>query len=567
MGSAADTFENLYLKTGLILQQTGIGTNDVLASPASVTSYSLILPTAQGAANTAFLNDGSGNLSWSQAIATTSTPTFAALTLTAALTVPNGGTGDQSFTAYSVLTGGTTSTGALQNVSGVGTAGQALTSNGAGALPTWQNVSGSGTVNSGTAGQLAYYATSTNAVNGSSVTVSGSTITASLTGHASLDLPLTGGTLSGTLTMSSSTIAMGSNKITGLAAASTSGDALSWGNALNGTTLTLTGQETVADGSVSAPSYSFTNATNSGMRHAVFPAVSVAAANWNTTTHKVTATGFGIPGGVIGQLTTTGTLPSGLSLATNYWLDWWDANTFSLASSYINYLDFIPAAFTTQGTGVHTFTPNSTPDVGISVGGVDAIRSSLENGAATPTLWVGNVDSNAGTQYSELIHAEGDYHGGGGVPSAVDIILVNSGGYDSRMIVQSLPPSTITPNTAYLIAHGLNSTAGNYWGAGSPSKVNSCELALGGLTSNAITTVPGGGAGTYFVNQNDLATWEWVGMADPNEIILAKIKTGGCSFLGTTTNDNAATGNVGNIFFKRNCRYYQFYYFYYYCLP
>ncbi len=54
--------------------------------------------------------------------------------------VAGGGTGDTSFTAYSVLTGGTTSTGALQNVSGVGTSGQVLTSNGASALPTWQAV-------------------------------------------------------------------------------------------------------------------------------------------------------------------------------------------------------------------------------------------------------------------------------------------------------------------------------------------------------------------------------------------------------------------------------------------
>ncbi len=59
-------------------------------------------------------------------------------TLTGTLVVANGGTGDSSFTAYSVITGGTTSTGPLQNVSGVGTSGQVLTSNGAGALPSWQ---------------------------------------------------------------------------------------------------------------------------------------------------------------------------------------------------------------------------------------------------------------------------------------------------------------------------------------------------------------------------------------------------------------------------------------------
>ncbi len=59
--------------------------------------------------------------------------------------VAGGGTGATSFTAYAVITGGTTSTGALQNVSGVGTSGQILTSNGAGALPTWQSGSASTT--------------------------------------------------------------------------------------------------------------------------------------------------------------------------------------------------------------------------------------------------------------------------------------------------------------------------------------------------------------------------------------------------------------------------------------
>jgi hypothetical protein len=70
----------------------------------------------------------------------TTTGSGSTLTLGGTLGVANGGTGDASFTAYSVITGGTTSAGALQNVSGVGTSGQVLTSNGAAALPTWQNV-------------------------------------------------------------------------------------------------------------------------------------------------------------------------------------------------------------------------------------------------------------------------------------------------------------------------------------------------------------------------------------------------------------------------------------------
>lgn len=55
--------------------------------------------------------------------------------------VVGGGTGSTSFTPYAVICGGTTGTGNLQNVSGVGTSGQVLTSNGAAALPTWQTVS------------------------------------------------------------------------------------------------------------------------------------------------------------------------------------------------------------------------------------------------------------------------------------------------------------------------------------------------------------------------------------------------------------------------------------------
>jgi hypothetical protein len=58
---------------------------------------------------------------------------FTAGTLPVAL----GGTGDSTMTAYALLAGGTTSTGALQQVSGLGTLGQILTSNGAAALPSW----------------------------------------------------------------------------------------------------------------------------------------------------------------------------------------------------------------------------------------------------------------------------------------------------------------------------------------------------------------------------------------------------------------------------------------------
>lgn len=67
----------------------------------------------------------------------TATHTFT-MGWTGSLAVGRGGTGNTTFTAYSVICAGTTATGAFQNVPGVGTSGQILTSNGAGALPTWQ---------------------------------------------------------------------------------------------------------------------------------------------------------------------------------------------------------------------------------------------------------------------------------------------------------------------------------------------------------------------------------------------------------------------------------------------
>jgi hypothetical protein len=199
-------------------------------------------------------------------------------TLSIPVTVSNGGTGDTSLTAYSVLCGGTTSTGPVQSVSGLGLSGQALVSNGAAALPTWQNVAGSGTVNTGTAGNFGYYATSSTVISDSGVSRTAPIFTAQVTGSSfkatqatnqlqfassgnqlqaisvtatstvgevftvpdpgtSANFVLTQGTqtISGPTTLSSftgtlnSALAAGGNKITGLANGTTSSDAAAFG--------------------------------------------------------------------------------------------------------------------------------------------------------------------------------------------------------------------------------------------------------------------------------------------------------------------------------------------------
>lgn len=61
--------------------------------------------------------------------------------------VPYGGTGNTTFTPFSVITAGTTATGPFQNVVGVGTLGQVLKSSDADALPVWGDIQINGTTN------------------------------------------------------------------------------------------------------------------------------------------------------------------------------------------------------------------------------------------------------------------------------------------------------------------------------------------------------------------------------------------------------------------------------------
>jgi hypothetical protein len=102
--------------------------------------------------------------------------TCSILTSNAAVTVAQGGTGNTSATAYALLAGGTTSTGAYQSLASVGTTGQVLTSNGAGALPTFQTSSAGVTVTNDTSTATALYPTFTSATSGS---ISGVSVTSS----------------------------------------------------------------------------------------------------------------------------------------------------------------------------------------------------------------------------------------------------------------------------------------------------------------------------------------------------------------------------------------------------
>jgi hypothetical protein len=110
----------------------------IISNPTATYSYAVGTGGSGGTAGTNGLAGGAGAAGYIEVtIYYNNGAVGTATNVTGVVAVANGGTGDSSLTPYAVMTGGTTSTGAMQQVSGVGTTGQILTSNGASALPTW----------------------------------------------------------------------------------------------------------------------------------------------------------------------------------------------------------------------------------------------------------------------------------------------------------------------------------------------------------------------------------------------------------------------------------------------
>lgn len=147
--------------------------------------------------------------------------------------VVEGGTGVQSNTAYAVLCGGTTTTNPIQSIAGVGTAGQLLTSNGAGALPTFQNAAASSISITGNSG---------GALTGNSFTFTGGTTGLLFSGAGTTE------TLTGTLA-----IANGGTNATSMA--TTDGVVYYDGTRLVTTSAGTAGQVLTSNGAGVAPTY------------------------------------------------------------------------------------------------------------------------------------------------------------------------------------------------------------------------------------------------------------------------------------------------------------------------
>lgn len=135
-----------------LLTTAGTGTSSILNSYLASTSAACVSIGSGSLANitnstissaAANVFTGAGTLSYGGLVFTSSSGISVTTQVPYPSTIQQGGTDTSSFVAYTPVCGGTTTTGALQSVASIGTSGQVLTSNGAGALPTFQ-AAGSG---------------------------------------------------------------------------------------------------------------------------------------------------------------------------------------------------------------------------------------------------------------------------------------------------------------------------------------------------------------------------------------------------------------------------------------
>jgi hypothetical protein len=83
------------------------------------------------------------------------------------------------------------------------------------------------------------------------------------------------------------------------------------------------------------------------------------AAAIDIATEYITITSHGLPVGLKGQVSNPGTLPTGITAVTDYFVIVIDANTIQLASSLVNALAGTSINITNIGAGTNTFTPTA----------------------------------------------------------------------------------------------------------------------------------------------------------------------------------------------------------------
>ena len=121
--------------------------------------------------------------------------------------------------------------------------------------------------------------------------------------------------------------------------------------------------------------------------------------NVNVGTDTITITAHGFTTGLKGQFTSTGTLPAGLSLSTDYFIIVVTANTLKVATSLALALAGTAVDITGQGTvaATNTFTPTAIAGANVKLqksndGVTFSDEGSATNITVTATIWLEKTD-------------------------------------------------------------------------------------------------------------------------------------------------------------------------------
>jgi hypothetical protein len=113
----------------------------------------------------------------------------------------------------------------------------------------------------------------------------------------------------------------------------------------------------------------------------------------DVTANTLRIPAHGLPVGLKGQLTTTGTLPTGLSTGTDYFVIPVDADTIKLANSLANALAGAAVVLSSQGTSgaVNTFTPTALAGGSVKLQKSNDKTNWSDEGSATNITQSGSV--------------------------------------------------------------------------------------------------------------------------------------------------------------------------------
>jgi flagellin-like hook-associated protein FlgL len=235
-------------------------------------------------------------------------------------------------------------------------------------------------------------------------------------------------------------------------------------------------------------------------------------------TESITANNHGLTTGTQIQLSTTGTLPGGLSTATNYWVIQVDSNTLKLASSLANAMTNNPINLTTFGSGTHS------------------ISSSGNASGGSVLLGNGNGTYQPFTQFSL-----------GATPTAIQLVDVNRDGRLDLLASDSQSNGVIVRIGS---GDGSFSSASSFATGTDPRSLQTGDFNRDGLVDvvvanynasagSSLSMLTGRGDGTF-----DAAVNYTVGTG-PYDLAVADINGDGLSDL-VTSNYQAGTGTSVN---------------------